>query len=194
MKSRATKASRRRLRENVLAGLISGSITEVLKLLALPAISMLGLNVAVIKRLFPMTSFSDATITALLVTGAIFIPLLIALIIQRPGHAARRSLPKEFAAAFLTGQEIKTRAPRSDANQETIDLWLQELKEWGEEVGDFLTKRCSPHALARFLDISNMTAGTYLGIHTRAQTPLRNLNKALENLSVIMDRPETYSK
>ena len=136
---------------NVAASIVGAAIWDALKPLfkpvALSALSFFGLMSATVKRLAPWKTWSDAVLTAMLITVSLLVPVLILLVgLARP---RRRPLCEELASRFLEGRELQNSAPRHTATLEELDSWRRQFGQWLEGTLNFLRSKCSAQAAAR---------------------------------------------
>ena len=137
-----------------------------------------------------MQPWSDAAISALLITAGLIIPLAaIAVGLRHPGRGSKLERLGQFV---LTGTQIRQRPPRPDATEDEIGAWTQEAEQWAQVTVDYLRENCSLRAAAIFIDQSEAQAGSYAGIHPLAQPTLRALNRWLGNLRTILNNADVY--
>jgi len=105
----------------------------------------------------------------------------------------RRNRELRISEAIKEGRELLSRPPhRDEAVRSVIESWLGEAKQWEQRTHDFLAT-FSEQASIKFRDDANLGAMWYANAaQGDTQVWLRILNRRLENLSTITERPETY--
>ncbi len=75
---------------------------------------------------------------------------------------------------------------------EEIAKWKREVNEWVAWTNTYLLEMCSVQASEKFLSDTETLPLTYASVPQDLNPYLRILNRRLENLSKIIDRPEIY--
>lgn len=112
-------------------------------------------------------------------------------IIVHPPRIAQEKMRK-LASFMNKGREKQHSVPNADADFAQVQTWVNAVGSWLRETYAFLSRECTPQAQAKFLDDAGVGDASYPGIAQEAQQGLKTLNRRLENLSKIMDRPEVY--
>jgi hypothetical protein len=104
-------------------------------------------------------------------------------------RAARLAEFAEEAATF------RNSAPTSTITDEKIiQDWEAEVQAWAEKVDAFLVSNCAPQASVRFKDFSNRLTVHYVNIHPAARGSYSGLERLIQNLHVILEKPGVYLK
>ncbi|MFQ5663959.1 MAG: hypothetical protein ACE5HL_09020 [Terriglobia bacterium] len=108
-------------------------------------------------------------------------------------HVQLRQERMAKLASFMNqGGEIRGSAPRVGASSAAVETWINADRNWLLATRAFLSKECAAQAEAKFLDDAHVPDVVYPGVAQEAQQWLRTLSHRLENLSKIMDKPDTY--
>jgi hypothetical protein len=102
----------------------------------------------------------------------------------------RRS--KRVLEFFSEGQALQDDAPTTTSPIVEIPEWERRCRDWTDGTNDLL-KRYSPQASAAFLlSAGGLLDWDFFGIHEGAHDTYQSLQRHLNNLRLIMERPDVY--
>lgn len=188
--------------KSVAASIVGGAIWDFikpfLKGLVFAIISSFPLLTIAIKELIPSLTWINAMVPASLITLAVVLPLGILLINLRAlplRPPAWKEKMGNVATLMRRGRELGLRVPIVKASvppPEEIAKWKREVNEWVTWTNDCMLEKCTVQASEKFLSDTETLPLTYASVPQDLNPYVRVLNRRLENLSKIIDRPEIY--